>query len=99
MCIIGTCKGDYKLAQDEKTCILQCEKWVLTVYAEARCVDECPDDLKPVDSSVTEGTCLTCAEATKTEENPDGERPFFNKMTQTCVAACPAGTYQLNSDE
>ena len=56
--------------------------------AEPYCVDECPDELKLIDSSVTNGTCQTCAEATRTEENFDGERPFWNLATETCVISC-----------
>lgn len=56
--------------------------------AEKRCVDECPNELKLTDTSVTRGTCRTCAEVTATEANPNGERPFWDFAAETCVAAC-----------
>ena len=55
---------------------------------EEYCVDECPDDLKPADSGATKGTCLTCAEATKTAESSYGERPFWDPVTEECVVKC-----------
>ena len=55
---------------------------------EQHCVNECPNELKQTDASATSGTCKTCAEATKTEENPDGERPFWDPSGERCVASC-----------
>ena len=99
LCLYGTCKNGYKLVPSNKTCVAQCPKWALPMYAEPRCVDMCPDDWRPADPSVTKGTCPTCAEATATEASPDGERPFLNQMSYACVAACPAGTSQPESED
>ena len=55
---------------------------------EARCVDECPNELRQTDTSMTEGTCKTCAEATITENSPNGERPFWDPVAEKCVTTC-----------
>ena len=55
---------------------------------EAHCVDECPDELKLTNASVTKGTCKTCAEATKTKNSPGGERLFWDPTISQCVSAC-----------
>ena len=48
---------------------------------EARCVDECPNELKLADASITKGTCRTCT-------NVDRNRHFFDQMTGKCVKTC-----------
>lgn len=58
------------------------------MYKEKRCVDECPNELKLTNPDITKGTCLTCAEATATEDSPNGERPFWDPVAETCVTAC-----------
>ena len=55
---------------------------------EARCMDECPEELKLTDTSATSGTCQTCSEATATEDSPDGERPFWDPVAEKCVTSC-----------
>ena len=82
------CGCRYGVASDGKSCLPTCDRWTLFVDTEEYCVDECPGDLKPLGSSAIKGTCLTCAEATKTAENPDGERPFWDPAAKECVAAC-----------
>ena len=82
------CSCRYGVASDGKTCLSTCERWTFLVDMEEYCVDECPEDLKPAGSSATKGTCLICAEATTTAESPNGERPFWDPMTEKCVTAC-----------
>lgn len=55
---------------------------------EPYCINECPDELKQTDPGITKGTCKTCAEATKTEDSPNGERPFWDSLDEKCVASC-----------
>ena len=84
----GICSCRYGVDSDGKTCLSTCDRWTLFMDTEEYCVDECPDDLKPADSGATKGTCLTCAEATKTAESSYGERPFWDPVTEECVVKC-----------
>ena len=58
------------------------------MYKEKHCVDECPDELKLTNPDITIGTCKTCAEATATEDSPNGERPFWDPVDGKCVTSC-----------
>ena len=63
--------------------------------AEPYCIDECPEELKLADESVTKGNCKTCAEVTATDDSPNGERPFWDPVAEKCVTSC--GQTSVNS--